>query len=155
MEDKLAQGVNMVVITPTIEIRNALIRVIAETSGICPTHSSESESARRAHYAPAKSQLIINTASAEMQTKLGFHVAALPIIVSDTLIAAKKAKGIFEQAGLRAEIIRQAEPEFPEDFIIFVRVYELMGILVMFWPRPEDITPEILAKLPKREPWIE
>ena len=73
MNEKLPPGINMVVIYPNIIARNALIRVIQETSGIKPVAKKDTVSARRAHYADARTRAIINVASNAMYEQLGFH----------------------------------------------------------------------------------
>lgn len=153
-------GLNMVVICPSLSLRDALIRAIQETSktekrpdGIVPTQRSDSESARRAHYPPAISQIIINTASQRMHDVLGRHAVAVAVIVEDRIAAAHRARKIFEGAGFEADVYTHAEPEFPDGFLTFVSVEELEGIVLMFWPDRAAVTPELLAQLPAREPW--
>jgi len=155
MQSEVNVGVNVVAICPNREVRNTLIRAIQETSGIRPVLKSDSESASRAHYAPAPAKLIINTASERMHRLLGKHSIALAIEVADRIEAAKVAQRVFKDAGLGATVHTQAEPEFPDGFLTFVSVPALEGIVLMFWPRKEDVSPELMAQLPQREPWTD
>lgn len=151
----LATGVNTVVICPDLKLRNTLIRAIEamSESRIKPALKSDSESAQRAHYAPAISSLIINTASPDMHQTLGEHYVALAVAVADREAAAKRAVEVFEAAGFAARFFSQAEPEFPDGFLYFVVVPALKGIVLMCWPTPEAVTPDLIPLLPKREPW--
>ncbi len=146
-------GVNVVAICPNTKAQNALIRAIQETGNIKPAMKSSSVSARRTHYAVAKTKLIINTASDAMHELLGKHSVALAVEVADRVAAANRAKEIFNEEGFEAAVHTHAEPEFPDGFLTFVSVPALEGITLLFWPRNEDVTPDLVSQLPKREPW--
>ena len=149
----LPSGINTVFVCPNLELRDLVIKVIQETSGIKPVRKSDSESAQRAHYAPATAEVIVNTAPEAMHDLLGRTSVALALRVDDRVAAAKIAAMIFAEAGYSAKIQTHAEPEFPDGFVVFVSVKALNGIVLMFWPKPEHVTPELLAHLPKQEPW--
>lgn len=146
-------GVNVVAVCPNLKLRNTLIRAIEATSAIKPAQESTSESAQRAHYWPSVSKLIINTAAAYMLQRLGKHSLALAVEVPDRMAAAFLAQQIFRNEDFESTIHPQAEPEFPDGFIVFLQVPALEGILLMFWPRPQDVTPDVVKTLPKRVPW--
>lgn len=151
-------NLNMVAICPTLDLRNTLIKAIAAAGGPKPVLKSNSESAQRAHYAPAPAKIIINTASEKMHQILGHHSVAVAIEVEDRIAAAKIAQMTFAEAGYEADVLTQAEPEFPDGFLTFVRIPALMGITLMFWPKSETIQamdPAALDGLPKREPWTD
>ncbi|MHB8710498.1 MAG: hypothetical protein ACYC6X_03050 [Minisyncoccota bacterium] len=149
------KGINSVFVCPNLEIRNALIRAISEAGKVRPAMKSDSVSARRAHYASALSKTIINVSSGEMQLVIGPHSSVIAIETANRVDAANCAKKVFNDAGFEATVHTQAEPEFPEGFIVFVAVPALKGIALMFWPRPEDVTPEIGHDLPKRVEWTD
>ncbi len=155
MESIESSGINTVVICPNINVRNALIRAIQVTGGAVPTAKSDSDSATRAHYPPAETRVIINTASASMHERLGPHSVALAVIAVDRVVAAERAREIFKEYGIVATVHRHAEPEFPPDFLTFVTAPELGGIVLMFWPRDEDVSADLISVLPKREPWTD
>lgn len=148
-------GINTIFVCPSLKVRNALIRVLAETGGPAPILQSESASAKRAHYAPATSKVIMNTPAASMIEALGVHRACIAIEVADRVAAAEKARAIFAEEGFGATVHVDIEPEFPEGFLSFVVVKELDGVILLFWPRPEDVTPELAATLPQRTLWGE
>ena len=89
-----------------------------------------------------------------MHRLLGQHslVYAVEVEKNAKMPAAETIKRTFNEAGYAAEIFTQAEPEFPDGFIIFIAVPALQGIHIMIWPFVSDITPEIGATLPKRVP---
>lgn len=153
VDTQLLPGVNVVAICPDLKLRNTLIRAIQAMSGISPVMKSDSESAQRAHYAPAISRLIINTASAAMHAKLGKHSVALAVVVEDRVAGAERARAVFENAGYVATVHTQAEPEFPDGFLTFVAAPDLDGITLMCWPRPQDVTEELRRTLPRNFPW--
>lgn len=163
MEERKALpiGINIVVCSPDLRLRNTLIRAIQETSGgpetgIKPAMKSDTQMVRRAHYAPAESQIILNTASPEMSELFGgHHPVAVAIIVPDRVAAAEKAKTIFEEAGYEAKVHTNAEPAFPDGLIVFVIVPALKGIILMFWPDRATIPPEVAANLPQRKLWTQ
>jgi hypothetical protein len=164
MPDQQAQlpaGINTIFVCPGFpdtKLRNALIRVIQETTNIKPVMKSDSDAAKRAHYAPATAKVIINTASPAMHELLGKHIAVPALVVADRVAAASRAKEIFEEAGFPATVHTNAEPEFPDGFIVFVSVPALNGLPILFWPRDEDVmkmNPEVLKTLPRREPWTD
>ena len=153
---ELPIGIHIVLVTDNTRLRDAFAKAIATVSGIQPAMTSRSESADRLHYPEARAKLIINTASAAMHERLGRHYAVAAIEVADRVLAAEQAAAVFRVEGFEAVVHRHAEPEFPPDFLTFVQVKEQEGILLMFWPRPQDVqamAPDLLAQLPKREPW--
>jgi hypothetical protein len=158
---QLPAGINVVLVCPgfpNTKFRNALIRVIQETGDIKPVMKSDSAMAKRAHYAPAASKIIINTASPAMHDLLGYHYAVPAIEVEDQKAAANRAKEIFEEEGLEATVHTHAEPEFPDGFIVFVSIPALDGLPIMFWPKEKNVAkmdPAILKTFPKREPWTD
>ncbi len=145
--------INVVGICPTEKVRNALIAAIEAAGGPRPGMKSDSESAKRAHYPPMMSKIILNTASAKMHQLLGKHYLVLAVEAKDRASAAERAKKAFEDAGFPAQIHSRAEPEFPDGFLIFIQVPAMKGIVLMIWPTPDAVTPELAATLPKREPW--
>lgn len=149
-------GINTVVVAPSKELRDALIRAIEAATGLKPAEESVSVSAQRAHYAPAEAKVIINTASPLMHHFLGKHRVCLAIEVDDRVKAAEAAARSFKRDGLEAVINRNAQSEFPMDFLTFVVVKELDGILLMFWPT-QKVVDELSQKdrdmMPKRVPW--
>jgi len=146
-------AINTVFVCPSLYLRDTVIKAIEEASGVRPAMKSRSVSANRAHYAPAISRVIINTASPQMHRAIGPHSCVIALEVIDRVDAANRAQKVFEKAGFNAYVETHAEPEFPDGFLVFVAVPALEGIALLFWPRPEDISPEVGAGLPKREVW--
>ncbi len=155
-------GMNIVIALPNKRVRDAVTAVIAGTSGqsILPARKSDSDSASRFHYDAMASEVIINYCSQTMQQTLGQHVAVIAIKVLDRHTAAKEALEILKEYGLTGEIHRRAQPEFPEDFIVFVTCPDFNGLALMFWPQDENVrdiigamTDEQRAALPARQAW--
>src|SRR5262249_39094040 len=99
--DNLRVGVHVITVCPDLKLRNTLIRAIQVVAGIKPVLKSGSESAERAHYAPAVSKLIINTAVSRMHELLGPHSVVLALeVAGDRVAAAHTAAGVFLEANV-------------------------------------------------------
>ncbi len=134
-------GMNFIMVLPDKKTRDALTAVIAAVSDqeIIPTRKSESDSASRFHYDPMASEVIINYCSKKMQQTLGHHVAVIALKVFNRRAAAEQAVEVLKGYGLTGQINRRAQPEFPEDFVVFVTCPEFNGLAIMFWPQDEDV----------------
>ena len=91
-----------------------------------------------------------------MKDLLGPHSVVVALEVADRVASAHLAQQIFLNDGFEAKVFTHPQEEFPEGFLSFVTVPGLGGITVMFWPRPQDVTLELVPELPtfpKREPW--
>lgn len=142
---------NFVIVCPTLKVRNLLIEVVGKVGGLYPSARKDTTSAQRAYYPSLTSKVIINTAASFMHEKLGYHSVAVSIEVENPVLAAEAARVILFEGGLNPEIHTHAEPEFPEDFIVFVSAAELAGIVLLFVPSKPD--PKILNSLDRPVPW--
>lgn len=132
-------------------LRVTFARAWAAVTGFEPNETSTSESADRLHYPPTTCMLILNTPADIMYKQLGYHHAVVALIVPDRVAAAEQAAKIFNDAGYETKIHRHAESEFDPDFLVFLQVLGNESILMMFWPRREDVTPE--TRRPERKPF--
>lgn len=153
MTDAKAVAINTIFVCPSERHRNALIEAIEAAGGPVPALRSDSSSAHRAHYPSAEAQVIINYPEPKMVQKLGEHVACVAIETADRAYAARRAQDVFSNAGIDSYIVEDSLEEFPKGLLAFLVVPELRGLLMMFWPRKEDVTPEMAATMPKRLPW--
>jgi hypothetical protein len=146
-------GVSTVVIFPDTKIRDVFVHAIEKVSGISPALESVSISADRVLYAPAVTKFICTVASEDMHKLLGQHSVVVGIEVPDRMASAEQAQQIFIDAGYEAILYSHAQPEFPEGLLVFLKVSELKGVVLMFWPRNQDVPLEVAMKLPQRTVW--
>lgn len=148
-------GIHPIFVTRRPKLREALVKVAREVGGIKPEFQTggPDQSADRVHYTPALATTIINSASQMMFDRLGPHCAVMAFEVADRRESAQMAARIFADFSIEAEVHHDVQPEFPAGLLSFVTVPDLEGLVIMFWPRPEDVTEEIRQALPERRPW--
>jgi hypothetical protein len=129
-------------------------RIIEATTGIRPMGRRDSEGVKRALYAEATTRTILNVSAPEILKRLGWPTAVMTLQVEDTKSGAKIAMDMYRAHGHAATMIDATDAEVggvPRGFMYFVLVPTLVPLL--FWPLNPD--PDMMARMPRPEPWAD
>jgi hypothetical protein len=148
------RGIGLILVFPDKPLQLTVIKAIEASSGIKPIGKGNTPLVDRAYYAEAPTRVIINFSRDAIYKELGLISAAVPIEVDNPREAAEKAKEIFKEAGYRATVHTNVEPNLPDGFMAFLVVPAMDRIALLYWPKnPDPVVVDAFRKSGDFGPW--